>query len=394
MHDPMQHCGTKKITLHPDAPDYEIYVVGFKAMRSDMRCRNKQYAPHTTYTEDGELSICKHGMHYCLTIGDIFQYYSPSFDKDGNLNIRIFKVRAEGDIVAEVDQLTDTCKCAALTLRIEDEVPQDYLIAHYNIKSQQVTTFSYYDIAPKNQSFADLYMSKLPNYYIPMFVDGESPYYTLNAGANNLGTSNKGYRNVGSDNEGNNNAGCRNCGNQNAGNYNSGNCNIFDYNIGSYNIGYYNLGIRNIGDYNCGDCNIGNFNRTDCAIGYFNTQSGTHIMFNKPYQDARLPHDWMDLLNILNLIMRKAVAAAYQENPDIIEDIFTAENYTIWNDPNEYKMLIQQRESRIFEKLSSYRTEAFRKLSAENKQRIEALPNFDRKIFAECTGIAETAFDD
>lgn len=47
-------------------------VKGFKVFNSDWTCRNKQYSCPGRFEEDGELSICDHGMHFCKRIEIVF----------------------------------------------------------------------------------------------------------------------------------------------------------------------------------------------------------------------------------------------------------------------------------------------------------------------------------
>jgi hypothetical protein len=152
-----------------------------------------------------------------------------------------------------------------------------------------------------------------------------------------------------------------------------------------------------MGCCNCGNANIGSFNKTSHAIGYFNTQPGVDLIFNKPIPADLNEKELTNAILTLTYACERARETASVQEPDAIASILR--QYPIPDKP--INVIAPSAEStnwqcglRIFEKLSSYRTEAFRKLSAKTKQRIEALPNFDRKIFAECTGIAETAFDD
>jgi hypothetical protein len=393
MRDPYLATGYLPKIFHPNDPDYEKYTIGFKAMNLDMTCRGKHYKVGQTYTEEGPLQICLNGMHYCPKIGDIFSFYQPALDEEGSLNIRIFKVHAEGDIEVEFGPGDDPIKCAALTLRIEDEIPQEKLIKLYHIEKQSITTFTYdfdYRTTPRDYTFSLELNGCNANYNL---------FYNLNCGQNygsyNIGDSNSGCHNRGSYNQGNYNYGDENYGRLNSGMNNQGNCNI-----GSYNMGKSNLGSLNIGDYNCGFANIGSFNKTSHAIGYFNTQSGVNIMFNKPTPADISLYSLNKTMAFLDSVSQDARALLFEQDPNAIDDILqqydalslpttaiSCLSAFSWQQPQQYTL-------RIFEKLSSYRTEAFRKLSAETKQKIEALPNFDRKIFAECTGIAETAFDD
>jgi hypothetical protein len=393
MRDPYLATGYYPKVFHPNDPDYEKYATGFKAMNLNMTCRNKQYEIGQTYTEEGPLVICEHGMHYCTEIGNIFSFYQPTLDENGSLNFRVFKVHSEGDIVVEFSPENEPIKCATLVLRIDDEIPQEELINTYHIKNQTITTFTYYNTYDTQKEYT---------FSITNRREGKPSFWSsLNRGDCNHGFLNVGYSNHGHNNDGSQNYGYRNCGDHNHGDFNSGSCNHGDYNIGALNMGDGNLGSQNMGNYNCGFANIGSFNKTSHAIGYFNTQPGIDIMFNKPIpKDMRFDNASSIKRTLINQVLHTAYLHLSEQEHEAIEHILNGySTFDFLNgalvalDPRS-TMVAQECVLKIFEKLSSYRTEAFRQLSAETKQQIEALPNFDRKIFAECTGIAETAFDD
>lgn len=118
----------------------------------------------------------------------------------------------------------------------------------------------------------------------------------------NIGNRNTGIGNIGDDNSGefnigNSNAGRKNTGDHNSGNYNSGDCNDGQFNSGNNNSGYFNTGnensgsrntgnfnrgYRNTGDFNNGDYNSGDFNKADRCSGVFCTKTDKIRMFNKP----------------------------------------------------------------------------------------------------------------
>lgn len=57
-------------------------IHGFKVFKSDWKCRDKQYSCPGKFEEEGELSVCGHGMHFCENVADCFSYY----DFDSNIN--------------------------------------------------------------------------------------------------------------------------------------------------------------------------------------------------------------------------------------------------------------------------------------------------------------------
>ena len=112
-----------------------------------------------------------------------------------------------------------------------------------------------------------------------------------NVGNWNAGNRNTGDHNAGDCNTGNWNAGNYNEGNWNAGNRNTGDCNAGHYNAGDWNAGNHNAGNWNTGDCNTGDCNTGNYNTgahnagdwnaTDYSNGCFNTVEAKIYLFNR-----------------------------------------------------------------------------------------------------------------
>ena len=156
-----------------------------------------------------------------------------------------------------------------------------------------------------------------------------------NSGNYNTGEYNSGNYNVGKCNSGNGNTGgCNNghynTGNNNTGDYNTGFCNTGNYNSGNYNVGNCNSGFYNEGDYNSGDYNSGNGN-----TGIFNTDIPLMRAFNK--------ETTMTLTSFI----------------DSLDYSFDALCERIYN----------------------------KKLIKGDREKIEALPNYDPDIFTEITGI-------
>lgn len=192
-----------------------------------------------------------------------------------------------------------------------------------------------------------------------------------NVAANNTGNCNSGNCNIGNHNTGTRNSGDYNSRNRNSGNRNTGNHNSGNYNSGNYNSGNYNTGKYNTGNYNIGDCNSGDKN-----IGCFCTNDNkykTIKLFNKE-------SDWT--------LDTWKNSRAYK----IIDNYF---ELTPWI--NEYSMTDEEKEKHPWYKITggylkelSY-TEAWKnmwnKLSDEEKNEFFKLPNFDKNIFKEITGI-------
>ena len=180
------------------------------------------------------------------------------------------------------------------------------------------------------------------------------------------------------------NTGLSNSGDYNSGNYNSGYRNSGNYNSGDYNSGYRNSGYRNSGDYNSGDYNSGNYNsgnrnsgdynRTNYSSGCFNTEESTIKLFNK--ESSWVGEDWrnskagrllLDIdMNILDWISysnmtdeEKASHPEAETTGGYLKKLDISECAQIWWDG----------------------------LDEDDRCIIKAIPNFDAKIFKECTGI-------
>ena len=180
--------------------------------------------------------------------------------------------------------------------------------------------------------------------------------------------------NLGKDCTGFSNSGDYNSGDCNSGNYNSGNYNSGDYNSGNRNSGNYNSGDCNSGDYNSGDWNSGDWNSGDFSNGCFNTKSPKIFLFNKlsdwTYQDW-LYSDARCILtgcpsNILSWIWKndmtdeeKELHPEYSVTGGFLKFIEKEAGRQIWWD----------------------------NLSNKEKTIVMNLPNFDKNIFKEITGI-------
>ena len=165
-----------------------------------------------------------------------------------------------------------------------------------------------------------------------------------------------------------------NSGNWHSGNWNSGNCNSGDWNSGDWNSGNSNSGNCNSGDCNSGDCNSGDWNATSFSNGCFNTVSPKIYMFNKPTdwtferwfncRARRLLSDIDDcqLEYVYLSDMTDEEKAAHPEaetTGGYLKERTTADNARKW----------------------------WAGLSADDRNVILSLPNFDSAIFKEITGV-------
>ena len=180
-------------------------VHGFKVFRPDWTCspngNTKQYTCPGKFEEEGELDVCGHGMHFCQTAADCFNYY------DFDSNNKVAEVIAYGEVLTEGD------KSCTDKLEIVREIPWDEVLR------------------------------------------------IVNLGKNCTGRCNTGNRNTGNRNTGDCNTGNRNTGDWNTGNRNTGDCNTGDCNTGNCNTGDWNKSSFNTGCFNTEEQKIMLFNK-------------------------------------------------------------------------------------------------------------------------------------
>lgn len=172
-------------------------------------------------------------------------------------------------------------------------------------------------------------------------------------------------------NQGKNNTGFGNTGDRNTGDWNTGDCNT-----GYRNTGYCNTGDCNTGDRNTGYRNTGSYNACNHSAGMFNTKEQPMYLFNKPTDFTR----------------------------DEFKNVFPNEHRLLFNSPfpltewiTESNMTDEEKEAN-----PSYKTaegylkkrtyhEAWQVMwdswTKEQQESIKNLPNFDKDIFKEITGI-------
>lgn len=313
-------------------------VRGFKVFNPDWTCspkgNTKQYACPGKFEEEGELDVCNHGMHFCQTAADCFNYYSF------NSNNKVAEVVAYGEVLIDGD-ISCTDK-----LEIVREIPWDEVLRIVNT--------------------------------------GENCTGRGNTGNENTGNRNTGDRNVGDWNVGNRNVGNCNTGNYNTGSWNAGGCNtggcntgdrnIGDYNTGNCNIGNCNIGDWNTGNRNIGDWNTGDWNKSSYNTGCFNTKSQKIMLFNKPSDMTYLEWIGSDARRLLNQMPKNVIEWVNEKD---MTDEERAAHPTYKTTGGYLKVLDESECGQLW----------WNELSNHDKQIIKNIPNFDPGIFYECTGI-------
>ena len=189
----------------------------------------------------------------------------------------------------------------------------------------------------------------------------------------NIGNGCTGLCNSGKWNSGNYNSGKWNSGRFNSGAFNPGDYNSGRWNSGDYNSGDCNSGRWNSGDYNSGDYNTGSWNKTNFSSGCFNTVAPKIYLFTKPsewtYQDwlisdarylmKQIPRNGLKYILLDDMTDEEKVAHPEAEiTGGYLKEIDNADAVTWW-----------------------------RGLHDNQRDIIKAIPNFDKAIFKEITGI-------
>ena len=205
-------------------------------------------------------------------------------------------------------------------------------------------------------------------------ISWEDVLRMVNFGEGNVGLCNSGFCNSGDRNSGNYNSGDYNIGSRNSGNRNNG-----LWNSGNCNSGFCNSGDRNIGDYNSGNWNSGNrnngdWNKTNFSNGCFNTEEPKIFLFNKPSDWTY--RDWLksDARYLLNQIPRNVVDCIWSDNMTDEEK----EQHPECEVVGGYLKILDESEcGQLW----------WDSLSERYKNIIKAMPNFDKEIFEDVTGI-------
>ena len=154
----------------------------------------------------------------------------------------------------------------------------------------------------------------------------------------------------------------------------TGRCNSGNRNSGNRNSGNWNSGDWNSGDWNSGNRNSGDWNKTSFSNGCFNTVSPKIYMFNKP-TDWTLEH-WLNC------------RARY-----LLNQIDDCPLEYVWFDSMTDEEKAAHPEAKTTGGYLKERTTAdnarkwWAGLSANDRNIIFSLPNFDAAIFKEITGI-------
>jgi len=162
-----------------------------------------------------------------------------------------------------------------------------------------------------------------------------------------------------------------NIGKGNTGRENSGNSNS-----GYRNSGDRNSGARNSGHSNSGNWNSGMFNACNYSNGFFNSQSPKIYMFNKPtnltYEEFQ--RKYFEEYNLLQY--SKFYLTEWISEPNMTDE--------------EKKQNPKYKATEGYLKVRAYKEACkmmWNNFSKTERNKIKKLPNFDKDVFEEITGI-------
>ena len=247
--------------------------------------------------------------------------------------------------------------------------------------------FNYYDFDPKNkvaeiEALGDIDSDGSKSCTNKIHIIREIPWQEILdlvntgngcTGFGNSGDWNSGNRNSGNRNSRNCNSGDRNSGDRNSGDWNSGGWNSGDWNSGNRNSGNRNSGNRNSGNRNSGNCNSGDWNSCSYSSGCFNTIEHKMFLFNK-LSDWTY-HDWIrsDARCVLSRIPHRHLkSVSYDSMSDTEKEAHPEVKTTgtflrIVDNPDVQNWWVS--------------------LSDDDKKAILSIPNFNKAIFKEITGV-------
>ena len=265
----------------------------------------------------------------------------------------------------------------------EEDVEPSVCCCGFHFCENAADCFSYYNFDPENKVAEVVAHGKVVNdgtksctnkIEIVREIPWQEVLDIVNTGKGCTGLCNSGNRNSGNRNSGNCNSGDCNSGDWNSGNRNSGNRNSGNRNSGDWNSGDWNSGNRNSGNRNSGDWNSGDWNKTNFSSGCFNTEEEKIRLFNKPSDWTY--RDWFnsDARYLLNQIPRDVVEWIWSGDMTDEEKEAHPEHETTGG---YLKVLDESDCTQIW----------WDGLSQTEKRIIRSIPNFDKEIFSEITGI-------
>ena len=318
--------------------------------KGELYCRNKKYTLGEIAEQTGKLEICNNGLHFCWNLANVMDFYNFA-----NSDVVIGKVEILGDVV-DNDDKTKSCTNKLKVVRL------------YKTKKQLMDMSNN---GSNNTGYCNTGNCNTGGCNTGNRNTGNRNTGNWNTGDCNTGNRNTGDCNTGDCNTGYCNTGNRNTGNRNTGNRNTGDCNTGDWNTGNCNTGGCNTGNRNTGNRNTGNWNTGDWNSCNFSNGLFNTISPKINLFNKPsnYTMEEFKRTkWYDALT--NGIFRLTEWVDWTEEE--LKEYENRKNSGGRQVPIDFKVACKK---------------WWDTLSDEDREIIQTMPNFDKTIFTDITGI-------
>ena len=311
-----------------------MFIKGFD---ENLRCRDYQFEVGKVYdtgADEEKLELCSNTVfHFCRNLEKVHNHYSAN-PKENN---RFCEIEVLGRLVEDEE------KCGSNKIKIVREIT--------------------------GQELANLRGFKNGN--TGLFNTGDWNTGDWNTGNRNTGNWNTGNRNTGNRNTGNWNTGNRNTGDWNTGDWNTGNRNTGNWNTGNRNTGNRNTGNWNTGNRNTGNRNTGNWNTCNRSTGLFNTEERTITIFNKDSGltwNEVLKKDWFSALN---------------------HGYFKLTEWIYYTEEEKENSPIRQAIGGYLKKYTFKKAceNWWNSLDEIDRKLIQTIPNFDKSIFKEITGI-------
>lgn len=342
-------------------------VIAYKAFDKDLKCRGVQYeVGHTFYEDCEKLVPCESGIHCCLKLKDVYNYYRA------NESTRICEVEVIGEHIVKSDKLCCREIFIARELSIEEikSLTDDFKFNSGDWNSGNRNSGNY-NSGHRNSGDWNSGHRNGGHYNSGDYSSGDWNSGNYNSGHRNSGDWSSGDRNSGDWNSGHYNSGHRNSGNRNSGHWNSGN-----RNSGHRNGGNWNSGNCNSGNWNSGNGNSGDWNSGDWNSGYFNSRNNDVWIFNTLIsQDEVKP--FVDSINsILSKYWKPHLAWVYSSNMTEKEKQDNPSHETTGGYLKKTKTSYKKSWGHVWEQCTK-----------EERQAFLDLPHFDAEVFKDITGI-------
>ena len=358
---------------------------GYKVTDPNYKCKGMLFEVGKTYEVNGELKLCSNGIHFCCIASKCFDYY------DFDIKNHVFEIEAIGDCIGNE---TDKICTNKINIIREIEWMEVLKIVNSGINNTGHSNSGDSNSGDRNSGYRN---------------SGDSNSGHWNSGHRNSGDSNSGHRNSGDSNSGHSNSGDRNSGHRNSGDRNSGYRNSGDRNSGYLNSGDWNSGHRNSGDSNSGDSNSGHSNSGDRNSGHRNSgdrNSGHRNSgdwnsgdWNSGYLNSG---DWNSGIFCIKTHKIKIFdidsdMTMYEFNNSKYFNALFSENLPLNTWRNTHDMTVDEiKNNPNADKVGGYlKTLPYKKacaiwwskLTEENKEIIQSMPNFNKDKFFQITGI-------